>query len=126
MRDFDVEQATERRAAVRATFPVSCVLILHGQSHPASCVDVSEAGLSCLIDPPLGSGAILLGLTVKVHLTLDSGAVELTAVIVRAALHPNGNVVLGLHFQNVSELAGDQIRTAVFAHLHALRAAGKL
>ena len=87
-------------------------------------MDVSEAGMSCLIDPPLGSGAILLGLTIKVHLTLDSGALELTAVIVRAALYPGGKVVLGLHFRNVSEVAGDQIRTVVFAHLRALRAAG--
>ena len=100
--------------------------MLHGQPHPASGVDVSEAGMSCLIDPPLGSGAILLGLTVKVRLSLDSGALELTAVIVRAALHSDGNVVLGLHFRNVSDLAGEQIRSAVFAHLRVLRAAGQL
>jgi hypothetical protein len=81
---------------------------------------------SCLIDPALGSGAILLGAKVKVHLRLDSGALELTAVIVRAELHSSCAVVLGLHFQNVSEIAGDQIRTAVYAHLRALRATGQL
>jgi len=126
MREFAIEPATERRATPRVPFPTSCVLLLHGQPHPASCVDISEAGLGCMINPALGSAPILLGITIKVHLTLDSGALELTAVIVRSALHSNGDVVLGLHFRNVSKPAADQIRTAVSAHLEALRAAGQL
>ena len=126
MQDTGAELATERRAAERATLPVSCVVILHGHPHPASGVDISEAGLGCLIDPPLGSGAIPLGLMVKVQLRLDSEeALVLTAEIVRAELYSGGEVMLGLHVRYASESAGNQIRTFVAAHRHALaQAAG--
>ena len=120
MQDTEARPATERRAAERATLPASCIVILHGRPHPASGVDISEAGLGCLIDPPLGSGAIPLGLMVKVRLRLDSEALELTAVIVRAELYSGGEVMLGLHVRNVSESAGNQIRTFVAAHPRAL------
>ena len=125
MQDTGAELATERRAAERGTLPVSCIVILHGRPHSATGVDISEAGMGCLIDPPLGSGAIPLGLMVKVHLRLDSEALVLTAVIVRAELYSGGEVMLGLHVRYVSESDGDQIRTFVAAHRHALaRAAG--
>ena len=125
MQDTDAELATERRAAERATLPASCVVILHGRPHPGTCVDISEGGLGCLIDPPLGSGEIPLGLMVKVRLSLDSEALELTAVIVRAELCSGGEVMLGLSFRNVSESAGDQIRTFVAAHTRVAQAAGQ-
>jgi hypothetical protein len=126
MHDTDAEPSTERRAAERATLPASCIVILHGRPHPATGVDISEAGLGCLINPPLGSGAIPLGLMVKVQLRLDSEeALVLTAEIVRAELYSGGEVMLGLHVRYVSESAGGQIRTFIAAHRHALaQAAG--
>ena len=124
MHDTGAELVRERRAAERATLVVPCNVILHGRPHPASCVDISEAGLGCLIDPPLGSGAIPLGLTVKVRLRLGSEALELAAVIVRAELCSGGEVMLGMRIRNVSESACDQIRAFVSAHPRALRATG--
>ena len=125
--DSDVDELTQRRAAVRAPLPTACVLTLHGRRRAADCVDISETGLSCLVNPlDVGSPELLVGLAVRVQFTLAAGTLEFSATIARAGACSGGKVMLGLCFQNLSPRDGDQIRKEVFTQLRAIRASGRL
>ena len=116
----------ERRAAARILLTASCVLLLHGRRHEAGCLDISEVGLGCIVEPQPGLPEIWPDLAVTVCLTLDDTVLELGAVIVRAAPTAGGKVALGMHLRGVSERDRDQIREHVYARLHALRVSGQL
>ena len=116
----------ERRAAPRAPLTASCVLVLHGRRHSAGCLDISEVGLGCIIDPAPDLPEISPDLAVAVCLTLGDAVLELRAVVVRAAPAVGGKVVLGMHLRDVSDSHRDQIWEHVYAQLHALRASGRL
>jgi len=116
----------ERRAAARVLLTASCVLLLHGRRHEAGCLDISEVGLGCIVEPQPGLPEIWPDLAVTVLLTLDGGDMELSGVIVRAQPSAGGKVVLGMHLRDVSDPDRDQIRDLVYARLQALRASGQL
>ena len=125
-RDPDAYDVTERRAAARVVLTASCVLLLHGRRHPAGCLDISEVGLGCIVEPEPGLAEISPDLVVSVQLTLDGDEMELSAVIVRAVAAADGMVVLGMHLRDVSDRHREQIRDLVYARLQVLRASGRL
>ena len=69
MHHSDIAEEIQRRAAVRAPFRAQCVLVLNCDRQLVQGANLSEGGLSCLVDPALGRPDYLMGLTVHVRLT---------------------------------------------------------
>jgi hypothetical protein len=137
LRRAGVVKRGQRREAVRAPLRVPVTLSTEASPARAMSVDLSEAGLRCVLDrqPRPVPGAIVqvsaqsafrAGDVVRVCTTLPDLTVTCLSEITR--LHPrdDSRTELSLRFIGLSEQLQDDLRRRVFARLRDLRQRGLL